>query len=111
MGDPVRREKGLMEAERRAYPRMLANWRASLVIDNREVSTNLRNISDAGAYLRVREQDAQRIAASDVGRPVLLRMEQDGDLVSRRGEIMRYIEDCGSFYVAVKFTVEPKAAR
>lgn len=89
---------------------MLAEWRASLVFENREVSTNLRNISDGGAYLRVREEDAHKIASVDVGQHALLRLEQGGTLVSRYGEIRRYILDDGSAYVAFRFTAEPKAA-
>jgi hypothetical protein len=100
-----------MGTERRGYPRVLADWRTSLVFENREVSTNLRNISEDGAYLRIREGDSHKIASTDVGRIVLLRMEQPDALVSQYGEIRRYIEDGGSTYVAVKFTVAPKASR
>ena len=99
-----------MGAERREFPRVLANWRTSLIFENREVSTNLRNISEGGAYLRIREDDAHKIASTDVGRIVLLRMEQPDALVSQYGEIRRYIEDDGSTYVAVQFTVKPKAS-
>lgn len=98
-----------MKEEKRAFPRALAEWRASLVFENREVSTNLRNLSEGGAYLRVREEDAHKIASCDVGRHVLLRMEQGETSVSRCGEIRRYIEDDGSTYVAFRFSREPKA--
>ena len=71
---------------------------------DREVSTNLRNISEGGAYLRIREEDAHKIASPDVGQHVELRMEQAETLVSQYGEIRRYIQDNGSAYVALKFT-------
>jgi hypothetical protein len=100
-----------MGAEKREYPRILSQWRASLVFQNREVSTNLRNISEGGAYLRIREEDAHKIAPSDVGQHVMLRMEQADDLVSHYGEIRRYIVDDGSAYVAIRFTREPKAGQ
>jgi hypothetical protein len=100
--------KGLMNDEKRAHPRTLAGWRASLVFENREVSTNLRNLSEGGAYLRIREEDAHKITSCDVGRHVQLRMEQGDTSVCRCGEISRYIQDDGSAYVAFRFTREPK---
>ena len=99
-----------MEDEKREYPRNLSEWQASLVFKNREVSTNLRNISEGGAYLRVREEDAHKIASTDVGQHVQLRMEQPDALFSQYGEIRRYIEDGGSTYVAIAFIGEPKAS-
>jgi hypothetical protein len=110
MGEGGDLPRGLMEAERRAYPRILAQWRASLVFKNREISTNLRNISEGGAYLRIREEDAHKIASIDVGQHVQLRLEQADVLVSRYGEISRYLEDSGSTYVAIAFTRRPKAS-
>jgi len=100
-----------METEKRGYPRVLANWRTTLVFENREVSTNLRNISQDGAYLRIREDDTHKIGRTDVGQVVQLRMEQADALVSQYAEIRRYLQDGGSTYVAVRFTVKPKASR
>ncbi len=88
---------------------MLAEWRASLVFGNREISTHLRNISKGGAYLRVREEDAHKIASTDVGQPCSLRMEQANESLSQHGLISRYIEESGSIYVAVAFAGRPKA--
>lgn len=98
------------EDERREFPRVLANWRAALVFQNREVTANLRNISEGGAYVRIREEDVPKVAKTDVGTRVLLRMEQDNQLVSRDGEIRRYVEDSGSTYVAIEFSRRPKAS-
>jgi hypothetical protein len=103
--------KAPMKDEKRTCPRLLAEWRASLVFENREVSTNLRNISDGGAYLRIREKDAHKIASCDVGRHAILKMEQGETRLSRYGEIRRYIEDDGSAYVAFRFAREPKATQ
>ena len=102
---------GPVKDDKRACPRMLAEWRASLVFENREISTNLRNISDGGAYLRIREKDAHKIAPSDVGRHALLKMEQGDTRLFRYGEIRRYIQDDGSTYIAFRFFREPKAAQ
>lgn len=98
-----------MGNEKREFPRMLAEWRASLVFENREISTNLRNISKGGAYLRVKDEDAHKIASTDVGQPCSLRMEQANESVSQRGQISRYIVESGSTYVAVAFARRPKA--
>jgi len=98
-----------MENEKREFPRMLAEWRASLVLGNREISTNLRNISQGGAYLRVKDEDAHKIASTDVGKPCSLRMEQANESVSEAGQISRYIVESGSTYVAVAFARRPKA--
>jgi len=98
-----------MGDERRAYPRMLAEWRILLVFDNREVATNLRNFSEGGAYLRIKDEDAGKIASTDVGQQCFLRIEQADALVSHHGQISRYIEESGSTYVAVAFTRRPKA--
>jgi hypothetical protein len=98
-----------MEDEKREYPRVPAQWRTWLVLDGREVSTNLRNISEGGAYLRIREEDAHKITSTDVGQHVQLWMEQADRSVSQHGEIRRYIEDSGSAYVAVTFARTPKA--
>ncbi len=99
-----------MEDEKRECPRVSADWRTRLVFENREVSTNLRNISEGGAYLRIREEDAHKIASTDVGQHVQLQMEQADRLFSQHGEIRRYIEDSGSAYVAIAFTRRPKAS-
>ena len=88
---------------------MLAEWRASLVFGNREISTHLRNISEGGAYLRIREEDAHKIRPTDVGQPCSLRMEQADESVSQHGRISRYIEESGSTYVAIAFARRPKA--
>ncbi|HUJ69031.1 MAG TPA: PilZ domain-containing protein [Syntrophorhabdales bacterium] len=98
-----------MGSEKRDFPRMLAEWRASLVFGNREISTNLRNISKGGAYLRVKDEDAHKIASTDVGQLCSLRMEQANESVSQRGQISRYVVESGSTYVAVAFARRPKA--
>lgn len=99
-----------MEEDKRAHGRTGSDLKTSLVFEGREVSGNLGNLSAGGALLRVREDDFGKIASKDVGESVLLRMEQAGSSVSKRGQICRYVEDSGSKYVAIMFIGTPRGS-
>ncbi|MDA8127054.1 MAG: PilZ domain-containing protein [Deltaproteobacteria bacterium] len=98
-----------MGEERREHERKKTNLKTSLLLNSREVSGILENISAGGALLGVEKDDGGKIAATDVGQDVLFRMERDGSSVTQRGHICRYVESHGDKYVAIIFTGTPRA--
>jgi hypothetical protein len=100
---------GIMGSEKRQHERKASDLRSVLVFDNREVAGQLANLSAGGVFLQIGLGDCGKIAAQDVGQPVVLRMEHGNSSVSQRGTICRYAEDRGDKYVAVRFVGTPRA--
>jgi len=94
---------GVMEAEKRRYPREAIDMKLSLILDHREVLVNVRNISGGGAFVQLGTEDIKRIMPSDVGRVAKLRMEDGYSFVFSRGTILRCVEEEGTKYMALAF--------
>ena len=65
-----------MEIERRRSPRQECTCKLSLLLKDREVRVDLRNISASGAYFHVAEEDNEKITSSDTGQ-VLCQLQRD----------------------------------
>ena len=94
-----------MEIERRRSPRQECTCKLSLLLKDREVRVDLRNISASGAYSHVAEEDNEKITSSDTGQVVTFRLTNGKSYVNYKGTINRYIEDDNgnNKYLAVFF--------
>ncbi len=78
--------------ERRKSPREECNVRTTVLVNNREIAAELRNISAGGAFLSVAEKDGNRITPDDMGKKATFRLVNGKSTVNFKGTIGRYTE-------------------
>jgi hypothetical protein len=89
--------------EKRAYPREEQSGDSLIVIKDREVGAELRNISAGGAFFAVVLKDKDKISHSDVGAAVVFKLTNGRAHINYKGSIVRYSEEENGTYVAVQF--------
>ena len=92
-----------MTNERRKSPRAEHDERLSLRLGNQELAADLRNISGGGAYIRITEQDSNKITPADTGEIVTFRLAKDNAFTNYCGTINRYAEINDDKFLAVIF--------
>jgi len=91
-----------MFVEKRRYPREETDMRLSLLLDDREVPVQLRNISRGGALVQIEKEYMDRVMPSDIGLMAKLNMQDGHSFTSPRGRILRCTETGDSKYVALE---------
>ncbi|HEX2966337.1 MAG TPA: PilZ domain-containing protein [Syntrophorhabdaceae bacterium] len=89
--------------DKREYPRKEQEVDARIVVSDREVDAELRNISTGGAFLAIPFKDKNKIGHEDVGAAVMFRLTSGSSHVNYKGSIVRYTEEENGAYVAVQF--------
>lgn len=78
--------------ERRKSPREECNVQTMILVNNREIKAELRNISTGGAFLSVEKEDNAQISSTDVGKKATFRLVNGKFHVNFKGTIGRYTE-------------------
>jgi hypothetical protein len=92
-----------MGNEKRQSPRKECDDKLSLLLDNRELGADLRNISTGGAFLHIVERDSGQISPADTGQIISFRLERDKTHINYCGTINRYVAINDNKYLAVHF--------
>jgi hypothetical protein len=92
-----------MTDERRRSPRKDVALKTLVIIDQRELSGNIVNISEHGAFVRFDGGDDGEVSESDTGRAVSLVIRDENPAIPRQGSICRYIEYRSYKYLAINF--------
>lgn len=92
-----------MKRERRQSPRETCDNRLSVALDNRQIDTEMKNISDGGALFQVLGKDNGKITSADTGQIVSFRLSGNKTNINYVGTINRYVEANNNKYLAVYF--------
>jgi hypothetical protein len=92
-----------MGTQRRRGERKDVQIETSIILDQRELSGNLVNISEYGAFVRVELNDNRKVSGSDAGRAVSLVMRDGATPIEKAGIICRYVEHRSDKYLAIEF--------
>jgi len=93
-----------MKNDRRQSPRERSDVKASILFRNMEVRADLRNISTGGAFLKVAEEDNDKITSADTGQVITFRLANSKSHIDHNATIGRYTEsDKNRKYLAIVF--------